>query len=95
MSVHTKRVDPGDFRTLETTINLKCIAWFKAPAGAKIKISKWLFSEDEQTLDGSTFKKLILTFGKVQVLVSASTDITYSWDPLSSAPSIVSPPIPF
>jgi hypothetical protein len=89
----TKHVDPGDWRTLEWTVNLKCIACFRAPAGAKIKIVK-IWSEDEQTLDGTNIKRLILTWGKIQILVSSPADVTYSWDPLAGQPATNFPKIP-
>ena len=51
------------------------------PLGAKIKVSHWLFSNQEQTLDGVHAKILETSFGKFQILVQSSVEVTYSWEP--------------
>jgi hypothetical protein len=39
----TKHFDAGDWKTAELTVNLKCIACFKGPAGVRIKSRVFLF----------------------------------------------------
>ncbi len=90
-----RHVEPGDWRTLETTFNVDCVAWFRSPPGARIKVSPWLYSDDEQELDGGTYKKLETSLGKIQVLVQRPTDVRYLWYAVKGGPSVNSPPIDF
>jgi len=92
-AVHHKHVDPGDWRTLETTINQGAAMGVRSPSGAKIKVSHWLFSSQEQTLDGANIKVLETKFGKFQIQVRSSTDVVYSWEPRGGPGTL--PPIPF
>jgi hypothetical protein len=93
-SVVTKRVRPGDWRTLETTFNQPVVAVFRSPAGARIKVSKWLFSTDEQELDGMTNKALRTSLGKIQILVRETAEITYAWNPDGPPGEIIKIPLP-
>ncbi len=84
--VKTRRVEPGEWRTLETTFNAPCVACFMAPAGARIRRSHWLFSTQEHELDGHSIKCIQIKVGKVQVLVNEPGYIRYSWNGTSGAP---------
>lgn len=90
--LHVKRVEPGDWRTLETTFNVPVAAGFVGPAGARVKVSHWLFSSGEEELDGKTLKVLTPRFGKIQILVKESCYVTYSFDPTGNPVNL--PPIP-
>lgn len=92
-SENRKHVTPGDWRTLETTFNQGAAMGVLFPAGAKIKVSHWLFSGQEQTLDGVNIKILQTSFGKFQILVQAPTEVTYSWEPRGGPGTL--PPIKF
>jgi hypothetical protein len=94
MSLVTKSVQPGDWRTLEWTINQPVVAVFCSPAGARVKVSHWLFSTSEQELDGKTNKALRTSFGKIQILVKAAVDVTYAWYPDGKPGDIIKIPLP-
>ena len=99
----TKVVKAGDWRTLEWFWNAKGTAFFKSPAGAKIRVIKgfWIFSStsQKQTLDGVSYKKLTVAgFGtlataRMQIRVEADTNVTYEVHPDGIA--ISSPKIDF
>jgi hypothetical protein len=96
----TKEVQPGKWRTVETLINVTGSAFFRLPAGAKIKVyvgkSPIGWSKQEQTLDGSTYKKLAVggidIIARMQVKVRSRTWITYYYEP---GHVIAMPPIKF
>lgn len=84
--LRTKRVEAGDWRTLEWFFNAKGTAFFKAPAGAKIKMRYgvgWLGKDGQKkTLDGHNKKKLSTGLGSVfrarmQMRVERTVDVTY------------------
>ena len=67
----------GDWRRVESTVFTKSIALFIGPKGVKIKHYNWLWSNDEQTLDGVNIKQLVLGLGEVQVWVPRTMRISY------------------
>lgn len=84
--VRTKRITSGGWRTVETFWNAAGTAFFKAPAGAQIKVrygGGWFgFDRQKQTLNGNDYKKLTvglasLAYARMQVKVSQTADVTY------------------
>jgi hypothetical protein len=84
--IRTKHIRSGAWRTVESFWNAKGTAFFRVPAGARIKVRYGVgffgFNRQEQTLNGSDFKKLEVGSGsianaKMQVSVSQNTDVTY------------------
>jgi len=82
----TKHITKGDWRTVEWFFNANGTAFFKAPAGAQIKVRYgvgWFgFDRQKQTLNGSDYKKLEVGVGslgraRMQIKVSQTTDVTY------------------
>lgn len=59
--IRTKRITSGGWRTVETFWNAAGTAFFKAPAGAQIKVRYgvgWFgFDRQKQTLNGNDYKK--------------------------------------
>jgi hypothetical protein len=98
----TKYVEKGEWRTLEQYWNATGTAFFKAPAGAQIKLRYgygW-FGKDrqKQTLDGVDVKRLCVglwsvSYARMQIKVPVSTDVTYSVFPGNVA--ITTPEIDF
>ena len=100
--LRTKRVESGKWRTLESFWNAKGTAFFRAPSGAKIKVRYgvgWFgFDRQEQTLNGSDFKKLEVGMGSVararmQMRVSQTADVTY--DVYGGGVAVTSPEVLF
>ncbi len=100
--IRTKRITSGAWRTVESFWNATGTAFFRAPAGARIKVrygvSFFGFDRQTQTLDGSNYKKLTVGLGSVayarmQVRVSQSTDVTY--DVYGGGLAVTTPEIPF
>ncbi|WP_216320788.1 hypothetical protein [Deinococcus aestuarii] len=84
--IRTKHITSGGWRTVESFWNAQGTAFFRAPAGARIKVRYGVgflgFDGQEQGLDGQSIKKLKVGTGSIararmQVKVSQSTDITY------------------
>ena len=84
--IRKKHIRSGSWGTIESFWNAKGTAFFRAPAGARIKVRYGAgvlgFNSQEQTLNGSDYKKLAVGSGSVararmQVRVSQSTDVTY------------------
>ena len=97
-----KYVQSGDWRTLESFWNATGSAFFRAPAGATIKVRYGVgwFGKDrqKQTLNGFDYKKLDIgawsvTYARMQMRVSSSTYVTYIVCPGGLGTSF--PPIPF
>ena len=97
-----KYIKAGGWRTVEYFWNAKGTAFFKAPAGAQIKVrygAGWLgFDRQKQTLDGSTYKKLSVGSGSIalarmQIKVRENTLVTY--DVYPGGIGLVTPPIRF
>lgn len=87
--IKIKHITSGDWRTVEWFWNGKGTAFFKAPAGAKIKVRYGLgwfgFDRQEQTLNGVDYKKLDVGLGslaraRMQMKVSQTVDVTYDID---------------
>lgn len=102
MSTRTKSVRGGDWRTLETIWNQTVTAFFRAPAGARIKVryGVGIFGRDsqKQTLDGINTKRLSVgswsvVVARIQIRTSRDTTVTYDVEPGNVA--VMSPPIPF
>ncbi len=100
--IRTKHVTSGDWRTVESFWNAKGTAFFHAPSGARIKVRYGVgflgFNRQEQTLNGSDYKKLTVGTGSVasarmQVRVSVTTDVTY--DVYGGGVAVTTPKIPF
>lgn len=81
-----RHVEPGSWVTLEQFWNAQGTAFFRNPAGARIRVRYgvgWFGkSRQEQTLDGGTYKKLAvgkagITRARMQVKVTRPSDITY------------------
>jgi hypothetical protein len=100
--IKTKRITSGGWRTVESFWNASGTAFFRAPAGAQIKVRYgygWFgFDRQKQTLNGSDFKRLGVGYGSVayarmQVKVSKTADVTY--DVYGGGVATPSPDIPF
>ncbi|WP_375764904.1 hypothetical protein NR798_24615 [Archangium gephyra] len=100
--IRVKRIESGDWRTVESFWNAKGTAFFRLPAGARIKVRYGVsflgFDRQEQVLDGSNFKKLEVGSGslanaRMQVRVSQTTDVTY--DVYPGGVAVNSPKVPF
>jgi len=92
-SLQRKHVTPGDWRTLEWTFNQGAAMGVLLPAGARIKVSHWIWSSQEQVLDGQHVKILQTSFGKFQIRVNAPVDVNYSWESRGGPGTL--PPIHF
>jgi hypothetical protein len=88
--IRRKHVTPGEWRTLESMWNVGCTAFFRFPAGARIKVRYgvgWFGSDaQKQTLDGDTYKRLSVgwwsvTRARLQMRVDQATDVTYDFHP--------------
>lgn len=97
-----KRIESGDWRTLETFWNAQGTAFFRLPAGAKIKVRYGAgflgFNRQEQTLDGAGFKKLQVGMGslgvaRMQIKVAQTTDVAY--DVYGGGVAVTTPEIAF
>jgi hypothetical protein len=84
--VRTKFVRAGTWRTLEWFWNQKATAFFRLPAGARIKVRYgygWLgWDSQKQTLDGTAYKRLAVGWGavayaRIQMNVAADANVTY------------------
>jgi hypothetical protein len=84
--IRTKQISSGTWHTVESFWNAKGTAFFRAPAGASIKVRYGVgffgFDRQKQTLNASEFKKLevgsaSVARARMQVRVSQSTNITY------------------
>jgi hypothetical protein len=98
----TKPIRSGQWRTVEWFWNARGTAFFRAPSGARIKVRYGVgflgFNSQEQTLNGSDYKKLTVgvgsvTYARMQVWVSQSTDVTY--DIYGGGVAVTSLEIPF
>ena len=98
----TRHVKAGGWRTLESYWNATGTAFFRAPAGAQIKVRYgygWLGKDrQKQKLDGAKYKRLCIgkwsvTYARIQIKVPTSTDVTYDVFPGNVA--IVTPEIRF
>ena len=85
--IREKYVKKGKWRTLEKFWNAKGTAFFRAPAGATIKVRYGVgwFGKDrqKQTLDGFNYKKLSVgswsvSYARMQIKVARSGNFTYS-----------------
>lgn len=88
--LRTRRVEPGEWRTLEEFWNAQGTAFFRWPADAEIRVRYgvgWLgFSSQERTLDGERYERLSVGKGSVararmQMKVQRATDVTYEVHP--------------
>ena len=95
--LRTKRFSSGDWRTVEWFFGGAGTAFFKAPAGSKIKVRYGLgwFGVDRQvqTLNGGEYKKLQVggasfTRARMQIKVPQTADVTYDVYPDGSNPSV-------
>jgi hypothetical protein len=84
--IRTKRIEVGDWQTVESFWNASGTAFFKLPVGAVIKVRYGVgflgFDRSKQTLTGSDYKKLSIGIGslawaRMQIKVSQTTDVTY------------------
>lgn len=101
MPVITKRVRPGGWRTLESSWNVPFKAWFRHPAGAKVKIRYGIgfFGRDgaKATLDGVDLKELgagrvgSLLRARLQIKVKEETTLTYQIE--MGSPGTISVPV--
>ncbi len=90
MTIRSKFVTAGDWRTLETFWNVTTTAFFQAPEGAEIKIrySAWWVGVDRQrqTLDGLSIKRLAVSrwsvfTARIQIRVKQNSNVTYDVEP--------------
>lgn len=100
--IRTKRIEAGDWRTVESFWNAKGTGFFRLPIGASIKVRYGVgflgFDSQKQTLTGSDYKQLSVGIGSVsrarmQIKVSQTTDITY--DVEGGGIAVTTPKIPF
>lgn len=99
----TQHIRSGKWRTVESFWNANGTAFFRAPAGASIKVryggvGVLGFDSQRQTLNGSDYKKLTVSsisvaYARMQVRVSQDTDITY--DVYGGGVAVTTPAIPF
>jgi hypothetical protein len=98
----TKTIPSGAWRTVETFWNANGTAFFRAPAGARIKVRYGIgffgFDRQVQTLNGSDYRTLRIgrasvAYARMQVSVSRTVDVTY--DVYAGGISIVTPEIRF
>ena len=94
MALRSRQVRAGDWRTLESFWNVTTTAFLRAPAGAAIRIRYcgWWFAvnRQQQTLDGSTYKRLnvsrwSLFVARIQMKVKTDAVVTYDVEPGSVA----------
>ena len=90
MATETKYVKSGGWRTLERFWNATGTAYFVRPSGTKIRVrygagfASW--NSQKQTLDGINTEtlsvgKTSIAYARMQIKVSASTDVTYQIHP--------------
>lgn len=100
--LRTKRIEAGDWRTVESFWNAEGTAFFKLPAGASIKVRYGVgflgINRQRQTLNGSDYKTLSvgtasISRARMQVKVSQTTDVTY--DVYGGGVAVITPEIPF
>lgn len=98
----TKLIKAGDWRTVESFWNASAKAFFREPAGARIRVryGGWWSSWNRQTqvLDGVNYKVLSvgrgsLIYARMQVSVPQDTNVTY--DVYGGGVAQGSPEIPF
>ena len=99
--LRTKRIEAGDWRTVEIFWNAEGTAFFKLPAGASIKVRYGVgflgINRQRQTLNGSDYKTLSVGIASIsrdrmQVKVSQTTDVTY--DVYGGGVAVITPEIP-
>ena len=99
--LRTKRIEAGDWRTVEIFWNAEGTAFFKLPAGASIKVRYGVgflgINRQRQTLNGSDYKTLSvgtasISRARMQVKVSQTTDVTY--DVYGGGVAVITPEIP-
>jgi hypothetical protein len=83
----TKTVRPGDWHTLESSWNTPFTAWFRQPAGARVRIrygTSFLGKDGSKaTLDGTKVKELgasgmgSLFYARLQIKVDRETSVSY------------------
>ncbi len=91
MVARSKFVQAGGWRTLETFWNITTTAFFRAPAGAEIKVrygdGRFLGRDSQrQTLDGQSIKRLAvsrasLAVARIQMRTNADANVTYDVEP--------------
>lgn len=100
--IRTKRIEAGDWRTVESFWNAKGTAFFKLPAGASIKVRYGVgflgIDRQKQTLNGSDYKKLSVGLGSIsrarmQIKVAQTAEVTY--DIYGGGVAVTTPEIPF
>lgn len=100
--IRIKTINHGEWRTVESFWNAKGKAFFRAPAGARIKVRYGVGflgkDSQKQTLNESDYKTLSVGFGSVtrarmQVYVTETTDVTY--DVYGGGVAVISPEVPF
>jgi len=100
--LRTKHVRRGGWRTVEQFWNAKGTAFFRHPAGTRIKVRYGVgfLGKDgqQQTLNGTDYKKLSIGFGAVtrarmQIKVDENTEVTY--DVYGGGVAVTSPEINF
>ncbi|QIR41737.1 hypothetical protein HCG51_34180 (plasmid) [Tolypothrix sp. PCC 7910] len=100
--IRTKRIEAGDWRTVESFWNASGTAFFKLPVGASIKVRYGVgflgVDRQKQTLNGSDYKKLSVGFGSVslarmQIKVPQTIDVTY--DVYGGGVAVTTPEFPF
>lgn len=100
--IRTKRIEAGDWRTVESYWNANGTAFFKLPAGALIKVRYGVgflgVDRQKQTLNGLDYKKLSvgiasISRARMQIKVSQTTDVTY--DVYGGGVAVTAPEIQF
>ncbi len=90
--LRTKRVNKGDWRTLEWFFNAGGTLFVSHPVGAEIKVRYgvgWLgYDRQKQRLDGTNKKLQVgawsVTRARMQIKVQTTTDVTYDVYPGNS-----------
>lgn len=92
--VRTRRVRPGDWRTLEEYWGATTKAYFRHPAGAHVKVrygagfAGW--DSQKKKLDGNDVKTLSisgasLAYARLQIKVDREATVTYQVEPANVA----------
>jgi hypothetical protein len=86
VSVRSKSIKKGDWRTLETFWNVTTTVFFKEPGGVQIRLrysaKPFPVNRQTQTLDGRTEKRIVVSkwsifAARVQAHTKVDTNITY------------------
>lgn len=95
-------IKAGDWRTVESFWNSTATAFFRAPAGVRIRVlygySPFSKERQNQTLDGNNYRKLTVggwSFLYARIQLHAPQDMTVEYDVYPGTIAVSSPSVPF